>query len=67
MKKNRRPVRYLCIKEVAVMMGCTVETVRRWFREGKLDGATKIGGPTSPIRIPENRLRLIMKKRRGGR
>lgn len=68
MKKKRKPEdRNLRVKEVAFRMGCTEETVRRWYREGKLPGAVKIGGPTSPIIISERRLRLIMKKRRGGR
>lgn len=54
--------RYLQTKEIASRLGCTVETVRRWYREGKLDGAAKIGGPTSPIRISEQNLKRIMRK-----
>ncbi len=66
MAKQRSSGGYLGTKELATRMGVTVETVRRWYREGKLDGsAIKIGGPTSPIRISETRLQRILRK--GGR
>ncbi|MBW7947567.1 MAG: hypothetical protein H3C60_14330 [Sphingomonadaceae bacterium] len=45
--------RKLHVKQIAAELGCSVETVRRYWREGKLMrfGAYKLDR-TSPIRMP---------------
>lgn len=57
--------RKLCTKEIAAEMQCSVETVRRWWREGKLKpyGAFK-PARTSTIRMPLSGLRRF---KRAGR
>ncbi len=57
--------RKLCTKEIAAELGCSVETVRRYWRDGKLRrfGAFK-SGRTAPIRMPLSGLRRF--KRDGG-
>jgi len=58
----RKP-RTLQTKMIAAELGCSPETVRRWFREGKLSGAFKIGGDTSPIKMTRVDLRKLKRKR----
>jgi excisionase family DNA binding protein len=41
--------RLLQTKEIAHRLGVHDQTVRRLYRDGKLPGATKRGGRTSPI------------------
>lgn len=47
--------RIMHAKEIAAELGCSVETVRRYWRDGKLRrfGAFKTGA-TSPIRMPRS-------------
>lgn len=60
------PGRILFVKAIAAELGCTPETVRRWYREGKLIKAYKVGGPSSPIRMNSRDLsRLKLRKDHG--
>lgn len=56
--------RILQTKEIAAEIGCSDETIRRWFREDKLRGSYKVGGRTSPIRIRSRDLARLKKKRK---
>lgn len=58
-----RKTRTLRVKSIAQELGCSPETVRRWWREGKLPGAFKIGGDTSPIKMTEGSLGKLKRKR----
>lgn len=58
--------RTLSIKEFAARCRRSPETVRRWFRAGKLRGAKKPGGRTSRLEIPASCLSRIMGKPRAG-
>lgn len=55
--------RILYTKEIAAGLGCSPETVRRKFREGKLGKAFKLGGPSSPIRISSRDLSRLKTRR----
>lgn len=59
------PDRTLCAKEIAAELACSVETVRRWYRQGVLKryGAFK-PMRTSPIRMPWSGLQRFKRARR---
>lgn len=47
------------IARIAVRLGVSERTAQRWFKAKKLPGAYKLGGETSPVRIPKKRLESI--------
>lgn len=55
--------RMMRVKEIAAELECSVETVRRYWREGKLRrfGAFKTG-VTSPIRMPRSGVRRFKRE-----
>lgn len=58
-----RKSRTLHTKMIAEELGCSPETVRRWYRDGKLPGAFKVGGDTSPIKMSQVDLVKLKRKR----
>lgn len=52
------------LKRISHELGRPERTVRRWYSEGKLPGAYKLGGETSPVTIRDSDLRKI---KRGAR
>ena len=59
--------RYLQTKQIAEILGCRVDSVRRMFREGRLDGAFKVGGSRGRIRMADCALKRLIKNKQGGR
>ena len=42
---------WMSVSEVAIKLGCSAPTVRRWIANGDLPAA-RPGGPTSALRVP---------------
>jgi excisionase family DNA binding protein len=51
--------RLLTVKEVAERLRANPQTVRRWLREGKLNGVMP-GGEKLGYRIPESEVRRLL-------
>lgn len=51
------------IKQIAARLGVSTRTVQRWHERGKLPGAYKPGGQTSPLRIDARKLDRLSKAR----
>jgi predicted site-specific integrase-resolvase len=49
----------LNLKQIAGELGRSVDTVRRWFKAGKLQGAFQAGGRGSQIRMPLSAVRRM--------
>lgn len=43
----------ISVAEAAERLQVSEQTIRRWAREGRLEGVLKARGRTSPMRIPE--------------
>ncbi|MBB4123273.1 helix-turn-helix transcriptional regulator [Martelella radicis] len=54
-------------KAIAYELGVSERTVSRHFKEGRLPGAFKLGGGTSPIRMREADLKKISSDSRSKR
>ena len=51
--------RLLTVKEVAERLRANPQTIRRWLREGRLEGVMP-GGEKLGYRIPESEVRRIL-------
>lgn len=60
--------RILVTKEIADRLKCSDKTVSRMFKNGKLNGAFKLGRNTSSIRITEDNLSKVISlmEKKGG-
>ncbi|MCA0257149.1 MAG: helix-turn-helix domain-containing protein [Proteobacteria bacterium] len=59
--------RYLQAKQIAEILGCRTDSVRRMFREGRLRGAFKVPGKSGRILMSTSALQRMMKGKDGGR
>ena len=53
--------RLLTVQEVAGRLRVNPETIRRWLRQGKLEGAM-LGGDRAGYRIAESELRRLLEE-----
>ncbi|PZU21951.1 MAG: hypothetical protein DI589_13735 [Shinella sp.] len=58
--------RYLQTKQIAEIFGCRTASVRRMFREGRLNGAFKVGGSRGRIRMADRDVERLTKSKQGG-